>query len=59
MEPYSTGGVYVNYLQETPEEGQDGARSAYGMNVRRLAEIKKQYDPRNLFRPTQNVSPGA
>jgi FAD/FMN-containing dehydrogenase len=59
MEAYSTGGVYVNYLQETPEGGQDGARSAYGMNVGRLAEIKKKYDPRNLFRPTQNVSPGA
>lgn len=55
MEPYSTGGVYLNYMQEETDERGDRARSAYGRNYRRLAEIKTKYDPHNLFRPTQTI----
>jgi FAD/FMN-containing dehydrogenase len=32
-------------------------RDAYGVNYPRLARIKAQYDPANLFRSNQNVLP--
>jgi FAD/FMN-containing dehydrogenase len=32
-------------------------RSAYGANYERLAKIKRQYDPENLFRVNQNIAP--
>jgi FAD/FMN-containing dehydrogenase len=51
--PYSTGGAYVNYLSE----GED-VHSAYGdARFQRLAAIKAQYDPANLFRFNQNIPP--
>ena len=52
--PYATGGVYVNFL--TDDES-DRVKEAYGPNFRRLAEIKKKYDPENLFRSNQNIRP--
>lgn len=46
--------AYVNYLpRSTPER----VREAYGANYPRLARIKAQYDPANLFRSNQNVLP--
>ena len=53
---YATGGVYVNFL--TDDES-DRVNAAYGPNYGRLAEIKKKYDPRNLFRTNQNIRPAA
>jgi len=52
--PYATGGVYVNFL--TDDES-DRVQAAYGPNYQRLAEIKKKYDPQNLFRINQNICP--
>lgn len=52
--PYASGGVYVNFL--TSDEG-DRIRSAYGSNYDRLAQIKRKYDPDNLFRTNQNIVP--
>ncbi|WP_353151685.1 FAD-binding oxidoreductase [Pollutimonas bauzanensis] len=52
--PYASGGVYVNFL--TSDEG-DRIRSAYGSNYDRLAQIKRKYDPDNLFRTNQNIAP--
>ena len=34
-------------------------RDAYGGNYERLAALKREYDPANLFRLTQNVKPTA
>ena len=49
------GGAYVNFL------GTDGAeriRAAYpGPTWDRLTEIKRRYDPTNLFRLNQNIAP--
>ncbi|HYZ24279.1 MAG TPA: BBE domain-containing protein, partial [Rhodopila sp.] len=54
MRPFSTGGVYVNNLGD---EGEERIRAAYGRNMDRLAAIKANYDPNNLFRLNQNVRP--
>jgi FAD/FMN-containing dehydrogenase len=48
-------GVYVNFLQV---EGADRVREAYPpATYERLAAIKRQYDPENLFHFNQNVPP--
>lgn len=52
--PFASGGVYVNFL--TADEG-DRVRSAYGPNYDRLAQVKRKYDPDNLFRVNQNIEP--
>lgn len=52
--PFASGGVYVNFL--TADEG-DRVRSAYGPNYDRLTQIKRKYDPSNLFRTNQNIQP--
>ena len=54
LTPYATGGVYVNFM---PEDENDRVEKAYGTNYRRLAEIKRRYDPANLFRMNQNIRP--
>jgi FAD/FMN-containing dehydrogenase len=52
--PYASSGVYVNFMTE--EEGGRVA-TAYGTNYKRLVEIKKRYDPNNLFHLNQNIKP--
>ncbi len=54
LHPYSAGGAYVNMMMD---EGQERVRAAYRGNYGRLARIKEQYDPRNLFRVNQNIEP--
>ena len=56
MEPYSTGGMYVNFAG-LGEEGEDLVKSAYGANYDRLVALKNKYDPTNLFRLNQNIKP--
>jgi hypothetical protein len=46
LTPYSDGGVYLNYVDQ--DEAPRTA-AAFGPNFERLAEIKKRYDPGNLF----------
>ena len=49
-------GVYVNFLGD---EGPDRVRQAYpGATWDRLVEVKRRYDPGNLFRRNQNIPPG-
>jgi FAD/FMN-containing dehydrogenase len=54
MEPFLERGVYVNDLGE---EGEDRVRAAYGANYDRLAALKVEYDPTNVFRVNQNIKP--
>ena len=54
MQAYSSHRVYVNALGV---EGADRVREAYGTNYQRLAKLKSKYDPQNLFRYNQNISP--
>jgi FAD/FMN-containing dehydrogenase len=54
--PCSDGGVYVNFLGD---EGADRVREAFGeANYARLVELKRRYDPENVFRVNQNISLG-
>lgn len=46
--------AYVNYL---PPSVPERIREIYGVNYPRLARIKAQYDPANLFRVNQNIRP--
>jgi len=49
------GGAYVNYLQDEPG---DRVLEVYGEPLyRRLAEVKRRYDPDNVLRHNQNVTP--
>jgi FAD/FMN-containing dehydrogenase len=52
--PFASGSVYVNFM---PEDENDRVANAYGTNYHRLAEIKRRYDPDNLFRMNQNIWP--
>jgi hypothetical protein len=56
-QPFVPGGVYVNELGE--DEGEERVHQAYGVNYQRLAAIKAQYDPENLFHLNANIKPGA
>ena len=52
--PHSAGGAYVNFMMD---EGDERVRASYRDNYERLAEVKKRYDPANLFRANQNIRP--
>ncbi len=52
LHPYSAGGSYSNFMME---EGQERVQACYQHNYDRLVEIKKKYDPDNLFRVNQNI----
>ena len=57
MEPYSTGGVYVNFLGN---EGESRVRAAYDPGkYERLVALKDRYDPTNFFRLNQNIKPSS
>jgi FAD/FMN-containing dehydrogenase len=54
LEPYCASGTYVNFLSA----GDDRVREAYGPEkYERLARLKENWDPTNLFRLNQNVQP--
>jgi FAD/FMN-containing dehydrogenase len=56
LKRFTTGGVYLNFIGD---EGQDRVRAAFGDNYDRLARIKAQYDPGNVFHRNQNIRPAA
>jgi FAD/FMN-containing dehydrogenase len=53
--PFTTGGVYLNFIGD---EGEQRISAAFGAkNLDRLAEIKSEYDPSNVFAGNQNIRP--
>ena len=52
--PHSEPGGYTNFASRD-----DGGKAAenYGANYPRLREVKRRYDPDNLFRLNQNIAP--
>ncbi|MGH3650505.1 MAG: FAD-binding oxidoreductase, partial [Acidimicrobiia bacterium] len=55
MAAHATGGVYVNLIADD-EPGRVPA--AYGDNYQRLVDLKREWDPTNLFRHNYNLAPG-
>jgi len=55
LRPFSTGRTYVNFHGH--DEGGDRVRATYGANYDRLVELKRRYDPDNLFRSNRNIAP--
>jgi FAD/FMN-containing dehydrogenase len=57
MRPFTANSRYVNYLGDD-EAADQALAAAYGPNYARLAEVKRKYDPSNLFHLNQNIKPG-
>ena len=53
--PSFAEGRWLNYLGD--DEQIDAVRAAYGPNYDRLARIKREYDPDNVFHLNQNIQP--
>jgi FAD/FMN-containing dehydrogenase len=56
VHPYSAGGAYVNFMMD---EGEERVKATYRDNYLRLAALKNDYDPTNVFRVNQNIKPAA
>jgi FAD/FMN-containing dehydrogenase len=56
LSPYMAERSYTNYLSA---DDYDRVRKAYGPNYERLVELKRRYDPDNLFRLNHNIDPMA
>jgi hypothetical protein len=54
LHPFSAGGGYINMMMD---EGEDNLKAAYRENYAALAQVKRKYDPGNLFRVNQNIKP--
>jgi FAD/FMN-containing dehydrogenase len=54
VQPYAKPSAYVNYLDQGDE---DRTEAVYGANFRRLVEVKRSYDPENVFRYNANIRP--
>jgi FAD/FMN-containing dehydrogenase len=52
--PHSEPGGYVNFASA---DDQPRVAENYGENYARLREVKRRYDPGNLFRINQNIEP--
>jgi FAD/FMN-containing dehydrogenase len=52
LAPHSQAGGYINFMSDD-----DGGRSEdnYGANYEKLADVKRKYDPDNLFHVNQNI----
>ena len=53
-QPFASAGAYINFLTQ---DETDRIAFAYGATYSRLVELKKKYDPTNLFRMNQNIKP--
>ncbi|MFI1174658.1 FAD-binding oxidoreductase [Streptomyces melanogenes] len=55
VQPWSSGAVYLNF---TGDEGAERVVAGLGAeNMRRLREVKRAYDPDNVFRFNHNIVP--
>jgi FAD/FMN-containing dehydrogenase len=54
LAPHMAERAYTNYL---PADDHDQVQLAFGINYKRLVELKRRYDPHNLFHLNQNIDP--
>jgi FAD/FMN-containing dehydrogenase len=52
--PHSEAGGYINFMAA---DDQDRIKANYRGNYQRLVQVKRAYDPNNLFRLNQNIRP--
>jgi len=57
MAPYFRDARWLNYLDD--DDRADAVRNAYGPNYDRLVELKRKYDPGNVFHLNHNIDPDA
>ena len=57
IHPHNGEGGYVNFMME--DEGEARVQASYGANYERLSQVKRIYDPFNIFRVNQNIKPAA
>ncbi|GAC1613388.1 MAG: FAD-binding oxidoreductase [Candidatus Dormibacteraceae bacterium] len=52
--PHSDAGGYVNFMSE---DDANRVAANYGRGYEKLVQVKRKYDPGNLFRANQNIKP--
>jgi FAD/FMN-containing dehydrogenase len=55
LAPHFAARRWLNYLGD--DQTDDAIRAAYGPNYERLRDIKRRYDPTNLFHLNHNIAP--
>ena len=55
MRPHFKTGRWLNYLGD--DQAEDAIRAAYGPNYERLRDVKRRYDPENVFHLNHNIAP--
>jgi FAD/FMN-containing dehydrogenase len=55
FEPYRAAGRWLNYFGDDEDAG--ALDAAYGPNRARLGDVKRRYDPDNVFHLNQNILP--
>jgi FAD/FMN-containing dehydrogenase len=56
LRPHFGSGRWLNYLGD--DQADDAVRAAYGPNFDRLREVKRRYDPDNVFHLNHNIGTG-
>ena len=52
---FGTGRRWLNYLGD--DQAEDAIHAAYGPNYDRLRDVKRRYDPDNVFHLNHNIAP--
>jgi FAD/FMN-containing dehydrogenase len=55
LAPHLGTGRWLNYLGD--DQADDAVRAAYGPNYDRLRDVKRRYDPGNVFHLNHNIAP--
>jgi FAD/FMN-containing dehydrogenase len=55
LSPHLDEARWLNYLGD--DQGTDAVQAAYGPNYQRLLDLKRRYDPENVFHHNHNIDP--
>ena len=58
IRPHLADRRWLNYLDDD-DGSSDVIRAAYGPNYQRLVEVKRRFDPENVFRSNHNIEPAS
>ena len=54
LRPWATGDVYLNFIGD---EGEDRVAAVVRTHYQRLARVKAEHDPDNVFHVNHNIKP--